>query len=89
MKTHEISDGNTARPSGMIRVIGSNTMITCPHCGTLIGTVVKDIHAGDMLRMEAIHFFGGNYRVGSRTVCYICAADWYMNGRLHTEEGWR
>jgi hypothetical protein len=69
--------------------IEKNTVITCSRRHHPIGTLTEQIKAGDPLKFFAVYFFAGQRRVqGEPFNCRLCGSLYWLDGKLHTVNGW-
>lgn len=77
----------------MTSILPKGTMITCPRKGHEIGTLTAEIPANKILvSPKHIDFEPGQDRpIGSPTfhLCTECGSKFFVQGMLHTSEGWR
>jgi DNA-directed RNA polymerase subunit RPC12/RpoP len=72
--------------------IEEGTKIICPKCKVLIGEFKRRIRGGEILKVEDINFFIGNFKNGDYADCPKCGFPFIViltiGGVVHTEKGW-
>ena len=66
------------------------TEITCPRKNHLVGTLIKDLNSGELLRLSTVTFEPGQEKVqGEKCSCAICNSLYFVDGMIHTSDGWK
>jgi predicted RNA-binding Zn-ribbon protein involved in translation (DUF1610 family) len=72
--------------------IGKGTKIVCPKCGAIIGEFKRRVKGGELLKVEDINFFMGNFKSGDPADCPKCGFPYAVvlnfGAVIHTEKGW-
>ena len=79
-------------------VVGSDVRIprglkiVCPRCLKVIGEVLKDLRAGDVIDENCIKIYGVKLKKGDALECPRCkfpvAIDTRMGAFIYTDKGW-
>lgn len=64
------------------------TKVTCPRCSKVIGETVTEIVGGMMMEASLFKEISQSMRNGDRCWCDECHEYYFLNGSLHTENGW-
>ena len=68
-------------------LIHKGTMITCPKCGEEVAKASDNIFAGDLITYRSL---SGIFRgMGCKLICPFDDKPFFVDGKLHTKEGWK
>jgi DNA-directed RNA polymerase subunit RPC12/RpoP len=78
--------------NGIELSIEEGTKIICPKCKVLIGEFKRKVRGGEVLKVEDINFFIGDFKNGDYAICPKCGFPFMViltiGGVIHTEKGW-
>ena len=73
----------------MTHVLNKGTQITCPRKGHAIGTLNRELISGGIVGLGIIDFEPGQERIaGERAICKLCGSMYFLQGMIHTIDGW-
>lgn len=66
-----------------------HSLIVCPRKNHAIGYTAEALKASDPLKFSAVRFSADQYRIqGEPYKCKKCGSVYFLDGKLHTVEGW-
>jgi predicted RNA-binding Zn-ribbon protein involved in translation (DUF1610 family) len=72
--------------------IEKGTKIVCPRCGAIIGEFKRTVRGGEVMKVDDITFYVGNFKDGDCADCPKCGFPYAVEIRtgvvIHTEKGW-
>jgi predicted RNA-binding Zn-ribbon protein involved in translation (DUF1610 family) len=72
--------------------IEKGTKIVCPKCGVFIGEFKRTVRGGEVVKVEDVEFYIGNFKDGDPMNCPRCGflygVELARGAVIHTEKGW-
>jgi hypothetical protein len=72
-----------------MELIPQGTIVICSRKHHHIGAMTEPLKSGDPLKLSALNFNVGQDRIqGDRPNCAICGSPYWIDGKVHTLQGW-
>jgi DNA-directed RNA polymerase subunit RPC12/RpoP len=83
-----------------VLVIERGEEVVCPKCKTVIGEFKKEKAIGEVIGVEDIQFYVGDFKKGDKMLCPRCGFPWgvsmmvatsmglFLTHSVHTRRGW-
>lgn len=72
-------------------IVEKGTLIKCPNdeCGANIAYLLEPLHRCSRATASMFSDDFHNWQFCDRMICHRCKTDWWLNGKIFTEFGWR